>query len=431
MKTLKRRIFAPAALLGLLACAGLAQAQTQGVSKNEIVLGSIQDLSGPIAGFGKQARNGLIMRVEEINEAGGVQGRKIKLLVEDSGYDPKKGLLAAQKLVQRDKIFAMIGTIGTGVVMATLPTLADKNVPNLFPLTAAREVYEPLSKLKFAFAAPYYDQARSGVKFMQKERGAKKFCIIYQDDDFGMEILRGAEMGLKDIGLTFTEKTSYKRGATDFSSQVAKMKTSGCDTVVMGTVIRETIGTIGEARKNGWNPNFIGTSASYTELIHKLGGKAMDGFYSTFQVAVPYMDDPVEERARLGHQVQGPLQRRPERIFRLRLLDDEHVRAGTGQGRRQSDRGQPGQCAGNHQLQPRHVRQPGIQVQQDQPPRQRQVARRPDPERQMDGGHRLPGLLGNPNALDKPASRGLFHAAAMRAVRRRQPGSVQRYCLPG
>ncbi len=292
MKSLTRRVFAPAVLLSLLACAGLAQAQTQGVSKNEIVLGSIQDLSGPIAGFGKQARNGLIMRTEEINEAGGVQGRKLKLLVEDSGYDPKKGLLAAQKLVQRDKIFAMIGTIGTGVVMATFPTLADKNVPNLFPLTAAREVYEPLTKLKFAFAAPYYDQARSGVKFMQKERGAKKFCIIYQDDDFGMEILRGAEMGLKDIGLTATEKTSYKRGATDFSSQVAKMKTSGCDTVVMGTVIRETIGTIGEARKNGWNPNFIGTSASYTELIHKLGGKAMDGFYSTFQVAVPYMDDP-------------------------------------------------------------------------------------------------------------------------------------------
>lgn len=292
MTSLQRRILAPAALLGLFACAGLAQAQTQGVSKNEIVLGTIQDLSGPIAGFGKQARNGLQMRVEELNEAGGVNGRKIKLRVEDSGYDPKKGLLATQKLVQQDKIFAMIGTIGTGVVMASFPTLLEKNVPNLFPLTAAREMYEPLHKLKFSFAAPYYDQAKSGVKFMQKERGAKKFCAIYQDDDFGLEVLRGAELGLKEIGQSFIEKTSYKRGATDFSSQVAKMKNSGCDTVVMGTIIRETIGTIGEARKNGWNPNFIGTSASYTELIHKLGGKAMDGFYSAFQVAVPYMDDP-------------------------------------------------------------------------------------------------------------------------------------------
>jgi branched-chain amino acid transport system substrate-binding protein len=126
---------------------------------------------------------------------------------------------------------------------------------------------------------------------MAKERGAKKFCIIYQDDDFGLEVLRGAEDGLKDIGMSFAEKTSFKRGATDFSAQVAKMKAAGCDTVVMGTIIRETIGTIGTARKMGWNPNFIGSSASYTDLIHKLGGKAMDGFYAMHQVAVPYPDD--------------------------------------------------------------------------------------------------------------------------------------------
>ncbi|RZI42515.1 ABC transporter substrate-binding protein [Herbaspirillum sp. HC18] len=289
---MQRQLFAPIALFSLLAADSAAQAQTQGVTKNEIVIGTIQDLSGPIAGFGKQARNGIQMRVEEINEAGGINGRKLRLVVEDSGYDPKKGLLATQKMVQQDKIFAMMGTIGTGVVMASLPTLMEKNVPNLFPLTAAREMYEPVHKLKYAFAAPYFDQAKSGVKFMQKERGAKKFCVIYQDDDFGLEVLRGAEAGLADIGTTFAEKTSYKRGATDFSSQVAKMRGSGCDTVVMGTVIRETIGTIGEARKTGWSPNFIGTSASYTELIHKLGGKAMDGFYSAYQVGVPYLDDP-------------------------------------------------------------------------------------------------------------------------------------------
>ncbi len=291
MKSLTSRMLLPAALAGMVAAVAPAHAQTNGVTKNEIVIGSIQDLSGPIAGFGKQARNGMLMRVDEINEVGGVNGRKLKLVVEDSGYDPKKALLAAQKMVQKDKIFAMIGTLGTGVVMATLPTLMDRNVPNLFPLTAAREMYEPLHKLKFSFAAPYFDQAKSGVKYMQKERGAKKICIIYQDDDFGLEVLKGAEAGLKEIGMDFTEKTSYKRGATDFSSQVAKMRGAGCDTVVMGTVIRETIGTIGEARKNGWHPNFIGTSASYTELIHKLGGKAMDGFYSAYQIGVPYLDD--------------------------------------------------------------------------------------------------------------------------------------------
>ena len=119
----------------------------------------------------------------------------------------------------------------------------------------------------------------------------KKVCVIYQDDEFGLEVLRGGEAGLKSMGMEFTEKTSFKRGATDFSSQVAKMKGSGCELVVMGTIIRETIGTIGEARKTGFNPILMGTSASYTELIHKLGGKAMDGFYSTMGAQQPYLDE--------------------------------------------------------------------------------------------------------------------------------------------
>lgn len=273
------------------ALAGSAVAAQQGVTKDELVVGSIQDLSGPLAGFSKPARNGMQMRVDEINEAGGVHGRKIKLVVEDSGYDPKKGILAAQKLVQKDQIFSMIGTIGTPVAMATMPILFEKNITHLFPLTAARQMYDPLHKLKFSFAAPYYDQIRNGVKWIAKDRGAKSFCIIYQDDEFGLEIFHGAEAGLKEINQKFTEVTTYKRGATDFAAQVAKMKGSNCDTVVMGTIIRETLGTIGTARKMGWNPNFIGTSASYTDLIHKLGGPAVEGFYSMHQVGVPYPDD--------------------------------------------------------------------------------------------------------------------------------------------
>jgi branched-chain amino acid transport system substrate-binding protein len=273
-------------------CVGLAAHAGQGVTKDQIVIGSLQDLSGPIAGFGKQLRNGLQMRADEINETGGINGRRIKLVIEDSAYDPKKGLLGAQKMVQQDKIFAMIGTLGTPVAMASFQPLFEKNVPNLFPLTAAREMYEPLSKLKFSFAAPYYDQMRMGVKWMAKERGAKKFCTLYQDDEFGLEVFRGAEQGLKDLKQDFAEKTTFKRGATDFSAQVGKMKSSGCDIVVLGTIIRETIGTIATAKKMGWDPIFLGSSAAYTDLIHKLGGKAMDGLYATYQTGVPYMDDP-------------------------------------------------------------------------------------------------------------------------------------------
>ena len=278
-----------AALLATGATA--ASAQSQGVSANEIVVGSMQDLSGPIVAFSKQLKLGMEMRVDEINAAGGINGRKLKLVVEDHGYDPKKAVLATQKLVQKDKIFAMIGTIGTAPSLASMPILFDKNVPHLFPLTAAREMYEPVHRLKWSFAATYFDQIRSGVKYLAKQKGSKKVCTMYQDDDFGLEVMRGAEAGLKEIGLQLAERTTYTRGATDFSSQVAKMKDAGCDLVVLGTIIRETIGAIGTARKLGWNVDMLGSSAAYTELIHKLGGPAMNGFYATNTINVPYLDD--------------------------------------------------------------------------------------------------------------------------------------------
>jgi branched-chain amino acid transport system substrate-binding protein len=275
----------------LLAVSATAAAQSQGVNKGELVLGSIQDLSGPIAGFGKQVRMGMLLRIDEINEQGGINGRKVKLIVEDSAYDPKKAVLAAQKLVNQDKIFAMLGHIGTAQNLAAMPVQFEKNVVNFFPVTAAREMYEPFHKLKYSFAATYFDQMRGAVPKMVKDKGAKKVCALYQDDDFGLEVVRGAEEGLKSIGMTMAEKTSYKRGATDFSSQVAKLKATGCDLVVLGTIIRETIGAIGESRKTGFSPTFLGSSACYTDLIHKLGGKAMDGLYATMTVQNPYLDD--------------------------------------------------------------------------------------------------------------------------------------------
>ena len=286
---MKYRLLALAALLTAGTTAALAQ--SQGVSKTEITLGSIQDLSGPIAGFGKQVRLGMMLRVDEANEQGGVNGRKLVLKVEDSAYDPKKAVLAAQKLVNQDKIFAMIAHIGTAQNLAAMPVQFEKNVVNFFPVTAAREMYEPFHKLKYSFASTYFDQMRVAAPMMVKEKNAKKVCTMYQDDEFGLEVVRGAEAGLKTINVELAEKTSYKRGATDFSSQTAKMKAAGCDLVILGTIIRETIGAIGEARKTGFSPTFLGSSAAYTDLIHKLGGKAMDGLYATMTSQHPYLDE--------------------------------------------------------------------------------------------------------------------------------------------
>lgn len=281
-----------AALAVALGAAGFAQAQVQGVTKTEIVIGTAQDLSGPIVALSKPAVNGMRMRVDEVNELGGIHGRKLRLVVEDHGYDPKKAVLAAQKMIQKDRIFAAVGSIGTPTAMAAMNLYLDKKVAHLFPLTGARQMFDPLHPLKYSFSAPYFDQMRAALKQLVREKNLKAVCTIYQDDDFGLEVKDGGEAALKDLGMKYVEVTTYKRGATDFTSQVQKMRGAGCDAVVMGTIIRETIGTIATARKLGWNPEFIGTTASYFDIIHKLGGPAMNGFYSGCTINYVYADDP-------------------------------------------------------------------------------------------------------------------------------------------
>ena len=273
-----------------LACVP-AFAQQQGVSKDTILIGTIQDLSGPLAGYGKQARNGMQLRIDELNEQGGVHGRKVRLVVEDSAYDPRKAILAAQKLINQDRIFVMAAHIGTSHNLAVLPLQQEKNIVNFLPLTGAREMYEPLNRLRYALSVPYFDQLQVTVPKLMKDKGLKQPCALYQDDEAGLEMLRGAEAGLKSIGMQMAEKTSYKRGATDFSSQVARLKAANCDLVVLGTIIRETVGTIAEARKTGFNPTFIATTAAYTDLVPKLGGKPMDGLYAAMTSQHPYLDD--------------------------------------------------------------------------------------------------------------------------------------------
>ena len=230
-----------------------AHAGTQGVSDAEIVLGSHQPLSGPLAGWGVPTTNGMRMRVEEINSAGGINGRKIKLIVEDTAYSPTKAAQAGSKLIDKDKIFAMVAALGTPTNMVTIPMLQKRGLHNLFPMSAARSMYEPIDPLKFSMFASYYQGSRSTIKYFVEQKDKKSIGILYQDDDFGKDILAGVVDQLEALGMKLTAETTYKRGAKDFSSQIAKLQAANVDLVFLGTVIRETIGAVVTARKMGWN----------------------------------------------------------------------------------------------------------------------------------------------------------------------------------
>lgn len=276
-----------------------AAAQTkvtdQGVSASEIVIGTHQDLSGPIKGWGVPVANGMKMAVEEINAAGGINGRKIRLVVEDSGYDPKKAVLASQKLIERDKIFAMVGPMGSPTVLAAQDILLDAGVLQLFPLTSAEFTFKfdpakPQERLKFNNLLPYVESTRAALKYMMELKNFKKPCIMYQDDEYGKNVLDGFNQQLTAMKVQPASITSYKRGASDFSAQVAKMKSDGCDMVLLGAVLREPIGVMSEAKKLGWDVTFLGATPVNVMEVPLLGKEVVEGLYAASGLEIPYED---------------------------------------------------------------------------------------------------------------------------------------------
>ena len=298
---MKRRSFlhislaaAATMVTALAGSVGIAFAD-QGIHDDKLVLGTHQPLSGPVALWGVPVTNGMRMALEEVNDKGGVNGRMIELIVEDTAYQQNKAAQAGDKLLQRDKVFALIGALGTPPNMVTMPKALKMGVINIFPVTAANEMYEPLHKLKFSLFTPYSDQMQAAVKYFVENNGVKKVGVIYQDDDFGKNVLLGCEEQAKAMGLPPVVKTNFKRGAKDFSSQVAQLKSEGVDMVCLGTIIGETIGSVATAKKIGYDPIFVVSSAGYVPENVVLAKGATEGLYGTGQSPIPYYDDATPE----------------------------------------------------------------------------------------------------------------------------------------
>ena len=270
-----------AALIGLPIPAA-AQAP-QGVTDTEVLVGSHQDLSGPVAALGTALRDGLVLATEDINAAGGIHGRRIRLLVEDSGFDPKKAVLATQKLLTHDKVFVMIAPLGSATTQATMPMMLERGVPMLFAGTPADFTYTPFHKLKFGLSVPYGEQVRTQVKYAVQTLGKKRVGILYQDDETGHNVLRATEAQLAVHGMKLVERASYKRGEINFSSQISRLKSAGADVVILGTIIRETAAAKMEASKQGWPVDMMVNLAGLNSAVIKIGGDAVEGLYAMAQ----------------------------------------------------------------------------------------------------------------------------------------------------
>ena len=277
---------------GVLFAPAIARAAQRGVTDTEILVGSMADLSGVTAVQGVNNADGMRMAYDEINAKGGIHGRKIRFIVEDNEYTVPKAVQAMNKLLNRDGIFFGVGNGGTPMNDACMPMMIEKGVPNVFPTTCARSMYEPFNKYKFGQYSSYYDQMRSGVKHFASTKGIKVVGAMYQDTDFGRDVLAGAQAQVEAMGLKMGAITGHKPTDTDFNANVAKLHDANCELIVLGTIVKDTVLILQTAHKMGYNPVFMGTFASYSTAVAEAPGGPAEGFFSMSPAPYRYPDDP-------------------------------------------------------------------------------------------------------------------------------------------
>lgn len=264
-----------------------------GVTERTIKIGTHSDLTGPAALFGIQSVNGAQMRFDEVNEQGGIHGRQIDFIVEDSQYDVSRSLSAANKLLHQDKIFAMLIAAGTPNNNAVLTQQLPLGVPNLFPLSGSLDMSAPIHPLKFAQRGNYFIEMQHLTRHFVEIHDIQRPCIIFVDNDFGHEVRDGVMEGLTSVGLDLTEMSSHKATETEFTSTLIRFREADCDLLLLGTILRDTILLLEGMRKMDWQQVLrVGNSAAASRPIAEIPSGAAEGYYAITHIKPIYPDLP-------------------------------------------------------------------------------------------------------------------------------------------
>jgi branched-chain amino acid transport system substrate-binding protein len=280
-----RRLCLAAILFGLAAPA--VAADKSEIVPREIIVGTITDLSGPAAIYGHAVVNAMRLRFDAVNAAGGIRGRRLKLVVEDHQFQVPRAVQATSKLLKLDRAQVFVGSLGTAQVQAVVPHLRAAGVANLFPMAASRELVHAPDSISWISGSLYYDQIRAGVKWMVETRGSKAVCVMAQSTDYGEEVQHAVKDQLAQHGQTVKTVVTHRPIDTDFSAPVQRLRNAGCDLVVLATLLRDTILPMAAARTAGWEVDFLGPSTTHDYLLAQAPGGATQGLYSVSSLALP------------------------------------------------------------------------------------------------------------------------------------------------
>ncbi len=264
------------------------QAAVPGVTDTEIVLGSFGPQDGPAGAYGVIDRT-VAAYFNMVNDQGGINGRKIRFIYENDSYQPAKTVAAVKKLVEEDKVFALVAGLGTANNVAVMDYLVQNNVPHVGAATGSSVIAVPLKKNYYAIQINYMTEAALLTQYAVKNMAPKKVAVFYQNDSFGQEGLDTINAELKKAGLAAATAVSYEAADTNFSAQALKLQTSGADVVFIWAVPKPGGSVIAEMGKIGYQPKLLASAVINDPSIFQLAGQPIDGL--VIPAWIPAFDD--------------------------------------------------------------------------------------------------------------------------------------------
>ena len=225
-------LLAPILILPL-ASGAAAQDTLPGVYDDRIVFGQSAALYGPAAALGQQMRAGIEAAFAEINAAGGVAGRRLELISYNDGYEPEVAIANTVKLIDEDRVFALIGPVGTPTSMATAPIAVAAGIPFIGPLTGAEFLRDPKLTTVVNLRASYFQETERIVEWLTRERGIERIAVLYQDDSFGRAGLTGVRQALERRGLAAVSVGAYQRNTIAVKRALLAIRLGRPDAIVI------------------------------------------------------------------------------------------------------------------------------------------------------------------------------------------------------
>jgi ABC-type branched-subunit amino acid transport system substrate-binding protein len=265
----------------------LLQAQnTAGITDNEILIGSCSALEGPSHFLGTETVTGAKAYFAMINDAGGVDGRKLKLISYDDSYDPTKTEACFNRLMEQ-QVFALGFFVGTPTAVKYLPMAESNKIPLVGLFTGAQTLYVPLRHWVVNVRASYFDETREQIDGLWGTLGYKKVGVIYPEDAFGVAVLDGVKAGLKAHGAEPVAAASYQRQTAQVGGAIDTVKAANPDAVVVVGPANTVAPILKQSRAKGWKPLFLTVSFVGTDELIVEAGPDAEGMVIT-QVVPPY-----------------------------------------------------------------------------------------------------------------------------------------------